>query len=153
MIEIDYRVTVGYSSEQMFDLVADYNSYPEFIKSCVGASTKQAMDNKVLAELEMSVAGLKQAFSTYTQFFRPNLITMELAAGPFQHLKGQWVFTDLPEGGCTIELQMTYELNRALEFLIGAKFKNSMVKMVDAFIKRAETVYGAPEHAVSRQSH
>lgn len=140
MINIDHSVDVDFNCQQMFDLVSNYTAYPEFIKSCVEASTKQAYDRKVLAQLTMSIAGFEQVFSTYTEFFPYEKITMDLAEGPFKMLKGEWLFYEL-EHGCRIRLIMQYELNRALEFLIGNKFKNSMVKMIDAFIKRAHEVY------------
>ncbi|MFC6276489.1 type II toxin-antitoxin system RatA family toxin [Psittacicella hinzii] len=141
---IEHSLNVDYSCEQMFNLVSDYESYPEFIEHCSNAKTFTQNNNQVLAELEMSFAGIKQSFSTNTTFYPYEKITMELAEGPFQKLKGYWKFeTDaLNPQQTKVSLYMDYEMNSFMEFLLGNKFKKAMIGMVDCFIARAQQKYG-----------
>lgn len=148
---IEKSIDVNYSCEQMFNLIADYEAYPQFIKSCVGAITNSIAANSVIAELEMSFAGMSQKFATKTTFTPHHLITMALHSGPFKRLEGLWEFTDISELPETekssaqaltrCRLYMDYEMSAVLEMLIGAKFRNSMESMIESFIKRAELLY------------
>ena len=58
-------------------------------------------------------------------------------------LEGSWRFTDLAGAGCKIELRLNYEFSsRLLEKLVGPVFGYVANSMVDAFVKRAQSVYG-----------
>lgn len=142
---IQHSIEVDYTCEQMFKLVANYEQYPLFIKNCTKSTTCSQGDNQVLAELEMSIAGIKQSFSTITTFFPVERITMELANGPFKKLHGTWEFINqgtINNPHCKVQLYMDYELSSILEFMIGNKFTKSITNMVDSFVARAVQEYG-----------
>jgi ribosome-associated toxin RatA of RatAB toxin-antitoxin module len=72
---------------------------------------------------------------------------MRLVNGPFSHLDGQWTFQPVGEGSqraCKVELSLNYGFSNAtLATLVGPVFDRIAGSMVDAFVKRAEQVYGA----------
>jgi ribosome-associated toxin RatA of RatAB toxin-antitoxin module len=66
-----------------------------------------------------------------------------LLQGPFKHLHGTWKFTALGDTACKIQLRLMYEFsNRILEKLVGPVFGYIANSLVDAFVKRAEQLYG-----------
>ena len=71
---------------------------------------------------------------------------MRLVKGPFSRLEGQWRFHPVGDGSqraCKVELQLDYGFdNAAVAAIIGPVFDRIAGSMVDAFIKRAEQVYG-----------
>jgi len=68
---------------------------------------------------------------------------IRLVEGPFRRLDGRWRFTDLAGRGCKVELSMSYEYSsRILEKLIGPVFNHIAGTLVEAFVKRADQVYG-----------
>ena len=68
---------------------------------------------------------------------------IRLIEGPFKTLEGSWRFTNLTDHGCKVELSLHYEFsNRLLEKLIGPVFGYIANSMVDAFVKRANSIYG-----------
>jgi ribosome-associated toxin RatA of RatAB toxin-antitoxin module len=71
---------------------------------------------------------------------------MHLVEGPFSRLDGDWKFTPLGGQGqraCKVELALCYGFdNTALAALVGPVFDKIAGSMVDAFVKRAEAVYG-----------
>lgn len=139
---VDQTVDTNYTKEQMFKLVADYKRYPEFIKVCTGAITHKTDNNSVIAELQMSFAGMKQKFSTRTTFYEFDRISMELEEGPFQRLSGFWSFENIENTDkCRVRVFMDYQMSSILEVLIGAKFKRSILSMIDSFIEQAGKVY------------
>ena len=68
---------------------------------------------------------------------------MRLIEGPFRVLDGEWRFTPLREDACKIDFRLHYEFSsKLLEMLVGPVFSYIANTMVDAFVKRAEKVYG-----------
>jgi ribosome-associated toxin RatA of RatAB toxin-antitoxin module len=74
---------------------------------------------------------------------RPERIVIELRDGPFRHLEGLWLFRPLGAIGSKVELEMHYEFaTGALERLIGPVFSHIAHSFIDAFVRRAEQLYG-----------
>jgi len=131
-----------YSAEQMFDLVADVPSYPEFLPLCAGASSNE-VDGATLATVEMSVAGLKKSFTTRNTNTRPGRIELELVDGPFSELEGTWIFENLGDDGSKVSLELEFEFgSRLLAAAVGPVFEKLSNSMIDAFTERAGVVYG-----------
>ncbi|RIY31694.1 hypothetical protein CJP74_06760 [Psittacicella melopsittaci] len=138
---IEYTLEVPFTCEQMFNLVADYNEYPNFIEACSGAKTYKQEGNAVIAELEMSFLQFKKSFSTLTTFYPYNKITMELVEGPFDRLQGYWLFTQVDDKTTLITLYIDYEFSGIIGMIVGTPFKKTMQSMADSFVKRAHEKY------------
>jgi ribosome-associated toxin RatA of RatAB toxin-antitoxin module len=71
---------------------------------------------------------------------------MQLVSGPFSKLDGQWNFHALGDGSqraCKVELLLNYGFDSAtLARLVGPVFDKIAASLVDAFVKRAQQVYG-----------
>jgi ribosome-associated toxin RatA of RatAB toxin-antitoxin module len=70
---------------------------------------------------------------------------MRLVDGPFSNLDGTWRFVPVGEGqrACRVELDLTYSFKSAtLAAVVGPVFDRIAGSLVDAFVKRAEQVYG-----------
>lgn len=142
MAKVSRSALVTYSAEQMFDLVADVPSYPEFLPLCAGASSTQEGED-VLATVEMSVAGLKKSFTTRNTNSRPSRIDLKLVDGPFSELDGSWVFENLGDSGSKVSLELDFEFgSRLLAAAVGPVFEKLSNSMIDAFTERAGVVYG-----------
>ena len=74
-------------------------------------------------------------------------VLMELVDGPFSHLEGVWDFTPLGDGtqrACKVEFTLTYGFaSQTLATLVGPVFDKIAGSLVDAFVKRADQVYGS----------
>lgn len=130
---------VPYSAKTMFDLVNDVASYPEFIPGCVATDIRSVDDTHMQASLDISKAGIKHTFTTNNILTAPSRIAMTLADGPFKSLSGGWIFTELDEHACKIELNLEFEFtSRLVELAFGKIFHSLANSMVDAFIQRAK---------------
>jgi ribosome-associated toxin RatA of RatAB toxin-antitoxin module len=148
---IHKSVLIWYNAQQMFDLVSDVASYPQFLPWCDRASVVQRHPDGQTAEIGLSFKGLRQSFTTRNTFTQTSSGVMEdrlqLVSGPFSRLDGLWRFS--PVGGadlgsCKIELHLTYDFaSAAMAALVGPVFDKIAASLVDAFVKRAEEVYGA----------
>ena len=144
MAVVHKSVFLGYSAQQMFDLVANIDDYPKFLPWCSGVEIRERRDNVVVASIGINYHGVKQSFTTSNENTAPTAIKMKLVDGPFKCLDGVWTFKALREDACKIELDMRYEFSGTLlDKLVGPVFGMIANSMVDSFCKRAETVYGA----------
>jgi ribosome-associated toxin RatA of RatAB toxin-antitoxin module len=143
MAVVHKSVLLGYSAEQMFALVNNFEDYPKFLPWCGGAEVKQREGDKVIAAMTINYHGVKQSFSTENTNTPPTSINMVLIEGPFKHLDGKWSFKPLRSDACKIEFDLHYEFSsKVLEQLIGPVFNMIANSFVDSFCKRAEAVYG-----------
>jgi ribosome-associated toxin RatA of RatAB toxin-antitoxin module len=143
MAQVIKSVLVAHSAQRMFELVDAVEKYPEFLPWCGGSECNFRDDKITRATLHINYRGIRQNFSTENVKTPPVLMQIRLIEGPFRTLDGSWRFTDLNGRGCKVELSLHYEFsNRLLEKLIGPIFSYIANSMVDAFVKRAQSVYG-----------
>ncbi|HWW72000.1 MAG TPA: type II toxin-antitoxin system RatA family toxin [Duganella sp.] len=143
MAVVHKSVFLGYSAQQMFDLVANIEDYPKFLPWCSGVEIRERSGNVVVASIGINYHGVKQGFTTSNENTAPTTIKMKLVDGPFKCLDGVWTFKALRDDACKIELDMRYEFSGTLlDKLVGPVFGMIANSMVDSFCKRAETVYG-----------
>lgn len=143
MAVVHKSVLLGYSAEQMFDLVAKVEDYPKFLPWCGGVKLIERDEDKLVASLAINFHGVKQSFTTANHNTRPTQMRMHLVDGPFRVLEGTWNFRALRDDACKIELDLHYEFSsNLLAQLVGPVFGMIANSMVDSFCKRAEVVYG-----------
>jgi ribosome-associated toxin RatA of RatAB toxin-antitoxin module len=142
MEKICRSALIPFSVKQMYDLVDDINSYPQFVPYCQKTTIIERNDNRVIAELQVAKSGLAKAFTTKNTLLPHDRIDMELVDGPFSHLVGAWSFIPLSEQACKIELILEFEFKNKLARLAFAGVFHKLVEsMVKAFTERAETIY------------
>ncbi|MDO5626174.1 MAG: type II toxin-antitoxin system RatA family toxin [Pseudomonadota bacterium] len=147
MKSVHKSVLIWYSAQEMFDLVTDVPRYPEFLPWCNHGKVIEQTDNGMLAEVGIAFKGVKQVFTTRNEHVPGREVRLHLVNGPFSRLEGVWTFTPVGDEGqraCRVDLTMDYGFsNLLLGKLVGPVFDKIASSMVDAFVKRAETVYGA----------
>ena len=143
MPSVNQSALVGYSAEQMYQLVNDYEKYPQFLSGCIGAKTLSLGENELNAELVIQKLGISQRFSTHNTMIVNEKITMQLLEGPFKQLSGVWTFEPFDEQSCKINLMLEFEFESPLVAMVFGKVFNELtLKMVNAFKQRAKEVYG-----------
>lgn len=144
MPQISRTILVPYSAEQMYQLVNDVQSYPQFLPGCVGSRVLESTSAQMTAAVEVSKAGINKTFTTRNQLTRNQSILMHLVDGPFKKLIGDWKFTPFNPEVCCIEFQLDFEFtNKLIELAFGRVFKELASNMVQAFTVRAKEVYRA----------
>lgn len=143
MPEVQRSVLVDYTPQQMFALVDDVEHYPEFLPWCGGARVSARDDTRTCAAIDINYRGIRQSFTTENTKRPPTEMTIRLVEGPFRELDGQWRFNALGENACKIEFRLRYEFSsRLLARLLGPVFEFIANSFVEAFVKRAERLYG-----------
>lgn len=143
MAQIERSALVMYSAEQMFDLVNDVASYPQFLPGCRGAEVLFHDGHTLEARLDLARAGLRHSFVTRNTLERPRGMTLELVEGPFAEFQGEWQFVPLAEDACRVEFRLFFSMrSRLIAAAAGKLFGDLANQMVDAMCARAGQVYG-----------
>lgn len=146
MKKVNKTVLIWYSAEEMFALVIDVPRYPDFLPWCDRAAVLEGDEQGMKAEIGIAFGGIHQTFITRNDHVPGREVKLKLLEGPFSDLDGQWNFTPVGDGAqraCKVELELHYGFkNAALSALVGPVFDKIAGSLVDAFVKRAEQVYG-----------
>jgi len=143
MRETSNTALVPYTVEQMFALVEDFESYPEFVPWVTSTRLLERGSDVVVGQLEMRRGPLREKFTTRTALIRPREITLTLIEGPFKTFEGRWSFVPLGDRGSKVGFSMRFEFaNAVLDLLLSRTFEKSCVDLVDAFVARARSLYG-----------
>ncbi len=141
---------VRHSSQEMFDLVADVERYPEFVPLCQALRVHRRIEEDdgveiLVADMEVGYRAIHEQFTSRVTLDRPRLkILVEYVDGPFRRLENIWNFRDDPEPGHShVEFYITYDFrSRMLGALMGSLFDKAFRKFSAAFEARADAVYG-----------
>lgn len=138
MAAVDRSMLVEYSAQQMYALVGDVESYPQFLPWCERAVVAARDSGRTVATLHINFHGVKEAFTTENLNQASARIDMRLLSGPFRSLSGSWSFTALTGNACKVEFSLRYEFaSRLLETLIGPVFHDITDGLMEAFVRRA----------------
>lgn len=148
MKHVKKSVLLWYSPREMYELVTAIHDYPAFLPWCDRAEVLAQHDEGVTARLGLAYMGVRHAFTTRNQHVTDEAVTIELVDGPFSLLDGSWRFQALGRPGseaaaCKIEFELRYAFaSAALESVVSPVFDKVANTFVDAFVRRAEDVYG-----------
>ncbi|RME16350.1 MAG: type II toxin-antitoxin system RatA family toxin [Alphaproteobacteria bacterium] len=143
-----------YTARQIYDLVADVLRYPEFIPWISAARIRSVTPHPdgtqvMQADLVVSFKAFREKFGSIVVLNeQARRIDIDYLDGPFRHLRSRWEMRDV-EGGCEVRFFVDFEFrNMILQKLIGVVFNEAMQRIVRAFERRAEELYGTRAEGV-----
>jgi ribosome-associated toxin RatA of RatAB toxin-antitoxin module len=144
MASVKKSVLVPFSAHRMYSLVDDVQSYPQFLPWCGEATLLEQTEGRTVARLMIDYRGIRHAFTTENQHLPGEAIRISLLDGPFRRLDGEWRFTALLPDASKVALEMHYEFKTgALDRIVGPVFGHIANSFVDAFTRRAESLFGS----------
>ena len=147
MKSVHKSVLIWHSAHEMFTLVSDVPRYPEFLPWCSEGRVLEHTADGMVASIGMAFGGLRKHFTTRNTHQADRRIHLQLVDGPFSQLEGTWSFTPIGDGSqraCKVDFQLNYGFSSTtLAALVGPVFDKIAANLVDAFVKRADQVYGA----------
>ena len=144
MRSIVREALVPYSAARMFALIERVEDYPQFLPWCVRTELLERTDDVVSATVEVGVRDLHVRVTTRNVKRAPESMSMRMEGGSFRHFQGEWKLRPLGDAGCHIVFTLEYELALHAEGLAGPLIDRAADRMVDAFVRRAESVFASP---------
>tara|TARA_R110002124_G_scaffold64985_2_gene177695 strand:- start:505592 stop:506032 length:441 start_codon:yes stop_codon:yes gene_type:complete len=137
--------TLPYSQEELYKLVADVVSYPDFLPWCVACRVTSRKEDVILADLVIGYKMVREKFSSRVTLDPYNKVHVEYLSGPMKYLSNYWRFIPEEDGkSCTIDFFVDFEFkNPLLQKTINIFFHEAVKRMVNAFESRAIALYGA----------
>lgn len=133
-----------YGAEQMFDLVADVDRYPEFLPWIIATRVRSDSETEMLADMLIGFSAIREKFTSRVEKCRPEEIRVHYVDGPLRDLDNIWHFRSLGPGECEIDFRVEFTFRNALfEKMAGQYLDRAFRKMVAAFETRAERLYGS----------
>lgn len=143
MVTVERSALVAHGAPALYAVVADVEAYPAFLPWCAAAAVVDRAPGTVTATLAVSYRGVRQRFTTRNAMVAGTRIEMRLVDGPFRSLDGTWAFTPLAPQACRVDFRLAYELaSPLLARAVGPAFDHIASTLVDAFVRRADAVYG-----------
>jgi ribosome-associated toxin RatA of RatAB toxin-antitoxin module len=147
MKSVHKSVLIWYAAQEMYDLVVDVERYPQFLPWCDHGKVIERHDHGMTAEVGIAFKAVRQSFTTRNEHVPGREVRLHLVNGPFSRLEGVWTFSPVGGAGeraCRVDLKLDYGFSSALlGTLVGPVFDKIAGSLVDAFVQRAQQVYGA----------
>lgn len=133
---------IAHRPEDLYALVADVKSYPEFLPWCLGARLRENTSERMVADLIIGFRIYREKFTSYVDLSPETLeINVNYADGPFKYLRNSWAFRPHPQG-CEIDFYVDFEFqSRLFQSVIETLFSEAVIRMVRAFESRADVLY------------
>lgn len=142
-----------YSPQQMFELVADVQSYEKFLPWVSAIRVRSNSDTEMVADMIIGFKGLRESFTSRVHKKRPERVHVDYLNGPLKHLYNDWRFRPDGEGGVLVDFEVDFAFkNRLFEMLAGQVFDKALRKMIGAFEARAAELYGPSKSGSSNSS-
>src|SRR5215469_3462745 len=139
MREVKRSALVSRPPAQVFALINDIESYPQFLPWCTHARVESRSPEEIVATLGVRQGGLHGEFTTRNTLEPVHRIQVQLVSGPFRTLEGEWRLTPIEPGGCRIELSLRFAFRNPLTALVfEPRFAATVGSLLDAFVARAQ---------------
>jgi ribosome-associated toxin RatA of RatAB toxin-antitoxin module len=140
--QISRHALVSFSPAQMFALVDDVASYPQFLPWCRSAHVIEHSPHEVIAKLQVHKGPLHTYFTTRNRLEPPTRIALNLVEGPFRTLEGEWRFSAIADQGTRVSLTLKFAFaNPVNAWLLEPVFEHTCNSLIDAFVARARALY------------
>jgi ribosome-associated toxin RatA of RatAB toxin-antitoxin module len=138
MREVKRAALVAQPPSQLFALINDIESYPQFLPWCTHAQVHARSEREIVATIGVRRGPLQGEFTTRNELEPHRRVLMHLLSGPFSMLEGEWLLTPVGTDGCRAELSMRFAFKNKLSgALFEGKFADTVTSLVDAFVVRA----------------
>ncbi len=137
---------ISCSKEDLINMVLDIEKYPEFVPWCLDSKVYEKKDKgdtvEIIADLTIGKSFFKETYKSFVTYNKStDTIYVTNIEGPLKHLENKWFFKDLGDSS-EVEFQVDFELkNKILNLLMNKSFDLGLIKIADAFQKRADELF------------
>ncbi len=137
------QADLPYTPRQVFDLVADIEHYPAFLRHVVSARITARKGNTLWVDQVVRFGVLRPRFTTRADLDPPFGIHVVCADSPFGTLDERWSFADGPSGGTRLQCRTHYEFRSVfMRMALSKVLGDLLAATMQGFQARARQLYG-----------
>ena len=145
MIHYNEQKILNFTQQQLFDLVSDIESYPQFLPWCKAVRLVQDHESDIQhrqAEVSVRFGPFQSSYVCHVSLTPLTAITVTLVEGPLKILDTLWIFEaiDAHKTAVTIDLKLAMK-SFFLQKAVDAVFNDTARHMMKAFENRAHQLY------------
>lgn len=134
--------SVPYTSEQLFDVAADIESYPQFLRWWQQARVRERDGERWVVDNTVALGPMRLQFESEALRQRPQRLEVSSRQAPFRHLQLSWQFEPQP-AGCRVQLSVELELRSSMmQLMLERAVTGFLGEILFAFEARARELYG-----------
>ncbi|MEJ1963624.1 MAG: type II toxin-antitoxin system RatA family toxin [Gammaproteobacteria bacterium] len=134
--------TLPYSCEQIFDLAADIERYPEFLQGWISARIQRRESDTCYVDQVLGFGPVHLEFASKAVLHRPERIDVSSTDPPFRQYSLSWRIEPVP-GGCRISITADFQMRSMLSQLaVNQALPAAVDRIIAAFEARAHALYG-----------
>lgn len=131
-----------FSCEQVFDLAADIERYPEYLPGWISAQILRKEADILYVEQVVGMGPVRVKFRSKAVLHRPQQIEVTSSESPFRHYRLTWLLVTRPALSCDLSITVELELESyALQQLVNRMLPASIEGFISAFQSRANSLY------------
>lgn len=135
-----------YSPQQLFDIAADVQRYPEFLRWWIAVRVRDPQPGGYCTDQVLGLGPIRVKFESETLLDRPRRIDVRSTDTAFQELSICWLFEEQAGAGCHVRLSVALELrSRLLQAILENVMPNTADDIMSAFETRARELCGPSE--------
>jgi coenzyme Q-binding protein COQ10 len=131
-----------YTAEQLFDLAADVESYPEYLPWWISARIRKRNNNEYHTDQVLGLGPFRIEFGSRTVLQRPRRIDVMSTDFPFRQFRMTWMFEPQPDPACKVMAFSEFEFRlSAAQRIYDRVLPNAIGDIMSAFERRAARLY------------
>ena len=131
-----------YSDEQLFDLITDVKSYPEFLPGWLEVNVVSSDDRKITARQKIGMPFVNWEFSSVALLEKPHHVQIKSTDGPFKNLDIHWHIDPMTRSLSRVTLKVTADIDASVRSVWNIVIRQSVHSLLEHFKSRAKKVYG-----------
>jgi coenzyme Q-binding protein COQ10 len=142
-----------FTREQVFDLAADIERYPDFLRGWITARIQKRESDTFYVDQVVGFGPVRVQFSSKAVLRRPERIDVTSSDAPFRRFGLSWLVEAGPSAGCSVSLVADLELrSRFLQQVVDRVLPTAVADIIAAFDARARDLYTVREVSVDHQA-
>ena len=146
MSSASIKKIISCNKKNLINMVLDVERYPEFVPWCIQGRIIEKKESKdfieIKADLRVGKKFINEVYSSLVLYSKKkDLITVTNIDGPLKYLKNYWKFKKINDK-TQLEFNIDFELkNSFLNIIMKNYFNFGLIKITDAFEKRAKNLF------------
>lgn len=141
--------SLPYTAEQLFDLAADVERYPEFLRWWITARVRQRTGDSFYTNQVLGLGPIRVSFNTKTVLHRPERIDVTSDDPQFRRFMLSWTFDPRPAASCRVDLTAEIQFSsRLIRTLVDRILPATLADIIAAFEARAHHLYKGADRPI-----